>query len=147
MKCNFHCFQFSIAFWAKIPCVNPRSAWWLLCHSVLRYRFKMLYVFLFDQLGESEQKQQRIIRICALYVWFHYSQYLIREVLHWHKKEARKKRLWRLFEWSRSLNAAAAHHAHCTILQYVLAAPDQLNSKVNSGYESSSWIWLCLVCM
>lgn len=46
------------------------------------------------------------------------------------------KKLWRLYEWSRSLNGAAAHHAHCS-LQCTLNECDTGRVK-NQGPSNAS---------
>lgn len=119
---DFHT-KFRIGCCARECCVISRSAWWFLFHSAVRYRFKILDLFPshpFSRAKASKQKWQRMRRICALYMWFHYSQYLIREVFTlarkngWKRREE-KKSYGGSFEWSGSLNAAAAHHAHCRV--------------------------------
>lgn len=124
------CFFFSIIPWISLSAPVKQSRSW------------------------RRRRQRRMIRICALYVWFHYSQYLIRDVFPLTCRERKRdkkakrtrsktKKLWRLFEWSRSLSAAAAHHAHC-ILQFVLNKTD--TSRRNQECESSIARYGCVWC-
>lgn len=58
-----------------------------------------------------------------------------------------REKLWRLFEWSRSLNAAAAHHAHCKSSAYSLCCIKPTPSTgIKSGGESSITRYGCVWC-
>lgn len=99
---------------------------------------------------QSEKKNQRqkwqrivrylrIVRLIPLFAvfWFvRHTRTQYRKKASEIKEKKRKKIWWRLFKWSRFLNAAAAHHAHCRLVfsvyftvQYSLKNLDNIESR------------------